>query len=278
MYIRHQPAPPLATYIDCLWLVNDRVPYQREKILPSGTIEVMLNFGSPHRLIDPAEEHRFSLMRHSWVAGFQTGYLLNEPIAETLMLGVRFKPGGAYPFFDLPIAELSNAVIDLDLIWGRAVNGLRERLAEAPSPAAKFSLMEDALRGRLADDLYGLDAVQYAARRLAHTNGALPIRDLSAATGYSQKHLNHQFKKMVGVTPKNLARVLRFQAALNSIDPARPVNWAEVAARCHYYDQAHFNHDFQAFTGLNPSAYVQLRTAVFGELQPGEAVHFVPIG
>ena len=99
-------------------MVDDRVPYKREKILPTGTIELMINFGSPHRLIDKRNETSFDLMQHSWVAGFQTEYLINEPVAETCMLGVRFKPGGAYPFFDFPIDELSNFVIDMELIWG----------------------------------------------------------------------------------------------------------------------------------------------------------------
>ena len=143
---------------------------------------------------------------------------------------------------------------------------------------ARFQLVEAVLLERLSANLYGLDAVQYAVRGITQAVGNLSIRALSDHMGMSQKHLNNQFKKMVGVTPKNLARVVRLQAVLNAIDARQPINWAEIAHQCHYYDQAHFNHDFQAFTGLGPTAYVDLRTQVFGGLPPGQDVHFVPIG
>jgi AraC-like DNA-binding protein len=258
--------------------MDDQVPYQREKILPTGTIELMINFGSPHRLIDKHDETSFTLMQDAWVAGFQTEYLINEPVAETRMLGVRFKPGGAFPFFDFPISELSNFVIDMELIWGRFIHDVREQLLEIDSAAGKFHLIENILLERLSANVYGLDAVQYAVHGIAQAAGNLSIRALSEQMGISQKHLNHQFRKMVGVSPKNLARVIRLQAVLNAIDARRAINWAEIAYQCHYYDQAHFNRDFQAFTGLGPTAYVELRTRVFGDLPPGQDVHFVPIG
>lgn len=277
-FIAYLPHAPLSNFIDCLWIVDDHVPYKREKILPTGTIELMINFGSPHRLVDKRDETSFRLMKQSWIAGFQTEYLLNEPVAESLMLGVRFKPGGAAPFFDFPIHELSNFVIDMDLLWGSTIGEIRERLLAAPSPAEKFRLMESILMQRFNRDIYGLDAVHYAVQQIAQTDGRLSIRSLSHQMGISHKHLDHQFRKMVGVSPKSLARVMKLQRVLYSIDPRQPVNWTEVAYHCHYYDQAHFNRDFAAFTGLTPTAYIDLRAGVFGDLQPGEDVHFVPVG
>lgn len=278
MFTAYSPQAPLSEYIVCLWLVDGQVPYKREKILPTATIELMINFGSPHRLIDKNDENRYDLMTDSWVAGFQTEYLINEPVAETYMMGVRFKPGGAYPFFDFPISELSNFVIDMDVLWGGFIHEVRERLACTPTVQGKFRLLEAILCQRLIEKQQGIDAVRYAVQQLAQTQGRLAIRELSERIGISQKHLNTQFKKMVGVTPKNLAQVIRLQAVLHSIDPRHPINWSDIAHRYHYYDQAHFNRAFQAFTGLNPGTYVDLRTTVFGELAPGDNVHFVPIG
>ncbi len=274
------PRYPLNQFIECLWYVDEHVPYNREKILPTGTVELMINFGSPHRLIDKTDPTRFSLMRSSWIAGLQTAYLINEPVAETCMMGVRFKPGGAFPFLDITQAELRDTVLTMDLLWGRYILEVRDRLRELPTMAARFRLLEQILMQRLRDDLYGLDAVQYAVQQITQIQDTLSIKDLSAALGMSQKHLNQQFQKMVGVSPKILARITRLQRALYSIDPAGNVNWVEIANRCHYYDQAHFNHDFMAFTGLQPSAYIKLRAAVFGTSieQASFDAHFVPIG
>lgn len=95
----------------------------------------------------------------------------------------------------------------------------------------------------------------------------------------SQKHLNHQFRKIVGVSPKVLARIFKFQHALRRVNAGHNMNWAMVAQDCFYYDQSHFNHDFAAFAGFSPSTYIQLREQFLGtDLQPDDGVHFVPVG
>lgn len=272
----HLPAYPLNQFIECFWYVDTIVPYTREKILPTGTIELMINFGAPHRKYNQSETS-FDLMTESWVAGFQTDYIVNEPVAETEMMGVRFKPGGAYPFLGNTVNELSNTVVELETLWGIEAADLREQLWERSTVHGRFALLQEHLLERLATDLYGLEAVQYAVQTLDQFNGRLSIRELSNHVGMSQKHLIHQFKKMVGVSPKQVARVLKLQKVLHLIDPAEPVNWSEIAHSCDYYDQAHFNRDFKSFTGLTPAAYVELRQMHFGEVTQGEEVHFVPI-
>jgi AraC-like DNA-binding protein len=275
----HIPPPPLARYVECFWYADLRAPYRREKILPTATVELIVNFGGPFRLYERDDPGRFTLHAESWLVGLQTAYLTNEPLAETHMIGVRFRPGGAYPFFRLPASELHNRVVPLDALWGRAAAEVRERLYAAPTFAARCALLEGLLLARLTDRPRGLDAVQFAVGELARHGGALPIKALSDQLGVSQNHLTLQFKRIVGVAPKVLARIYRFQHALQCIDPARPVDWAGIAHGALYYDQPHFNKDFAAFTGLTPTDYLRLRREVFGaQLARGEDVHFVPIG
>jgi AraC-like DNA-binding protein len=83
--------------------------------------------------------------------------------------------------------------------------------------------------------------------------------------GISQNHLGTQFKRLLGGTPKVLARLYRFQHALRSIDPMQPVDWTWVAHQSRYYDQPHFNKDFIAFTGHSPGDYLRLRRRVQAE-------------
>jgi methylphosphotriester-DNA--protein-cysteine methyltransferase len=82
---------------------------------------------------------------------------------------------------------------------------------------------------------------------------------LSDDIGMSQKHLIAQFKQMVGVPPKGLARLCRFKNVIYSLDPMQPVDWTRVAHQACYYDQPHFNKDFEAFTGHSPTDYLRLR-------------------
>jgi AraC-like DNA-binding protein len=275
----HQPAPPLDRYVICLWYTDLRMPYRWEKILPTGTLELIINFGAPFRLYDRDDLTRYALQTESWLVGLHTTYLINEPVAETHMIGVRFRPGGAAAFFRLPASELHNQVAPAETLWGGFVGEARERLYAAPTVVARFALLEQLLLAKLLDEPRGLNLVRFAVDALACHGGALSIKALSDRLGISQKHLDEQFRQLVGVSPKTLARIYRFQEALGSIDPLRPFDWASVAHAAQYYDQSHFNKDFAAFTGFNPTEYLRLRRQAFGDtLARGEDVHFVPIG
>ena len=155
---------------------------------------------------------------------------------------------------------------------------MRERLAAAPTVAARFHLLEQALAARLNVDRERRP-LAYVVERLVDPMTPLSVRDLSDAVGFSQKHLIAQCKKYVGVTPKKLARIARFHRALQTIEPAGSPNWADIALRCGYFDQAHFNRDFVTFSGLTPGAYVAQRQAHF-DTPPAHdsSVKFVPEG
>jgi AraC-like DNA-binding protein len=86
---------------------------------------------------------------------------------------------------------------------------------------------------------------------------------VSAVTDYigiSTRRFIQLFHQQVGLTPKAFCRVRRFQRVLRSVHGRREVDWAQVALDCGYYDQPHFIHDFQAFSGFTPSAYLALAT------------------
>jgi len=93
--------------------------------------------------------------------------------------------------------------------------------------------------------------------RLVQTGGRVSIGTLVDEVGFSQRHLIGQFREQIGLSPKTLARVLRFGRAIRMIkDGGRP-NLAAVAQDCGYYDQAHFSRDFHTFAGVTPTELVR---------------------
>jgi AraC-like DNA-binding protein len=104
--------------------------------------------------------------------------------------------------------------------------------------------------------------VHYAIAEIAGHHGALSIRALSDQIGITQNHLATQFKRIVGVPPKELAQFYRLAHVLRSIDPSQPVDWALIAHQSGFYDQSHFNKEFVAFTGHSPTNYLRLRRLV----------------
>lgn len=275
----HIPAPPLSSYIECLWYINDTVPYQRERILPTGTIEIMLNFGSSFRVYDNNDNSKFTLNHGAWIAGLQTEYIINEPVAETHMMGIRLKPYGLPLLMNIPAHEFHNQIIDIDLIWGRDIHHLREQLYCLPTSQEKFAHLEQVLLKRILSYSDKIRLVEYAVCMLTQQITPISVRDLCQDIGVSNKHLIQLFKSYVGVSPKALSKIFRFQNVLNTINPQTTLDWIDVALTAGYYDQSHFNKDFASFTGMSPSQYITYRESIFGNtLEKGQDVHFVPVG
>jgi AraC-like DNA-binding protein len=152
---------------------------------------------------------------------------------------------------------------------------LRDRLAAAAGPQEMLTLLEDQLM-RLVCETAGLGLVCHTSRVIAAAMGGVAIGELSVAAGVSSTYLAQRFKEVVGVTPKRFARTYRFTATVLAIDPAGPVDWAGLAARAGYYDQAHFGHDFRAFTGLTPTRYLDVRRRFLRE-RPGHPLDGWPL-
>lgn len=183
------------------------------------------------------------------------------------MIGVHFKPGGLVPFLEMPASELTGQVIELDDLWGSDAADLRHRLLEATGAIARFRVLEEFLLRRAVRPLTHYPAVAHALSELRQASSAIRVRRVADSLGFSHKHFIELFRDAVGLTPKRFCRVRRFQQTLTEIHRGRGVNWAEVALDAGYYDQAHFVHDFKAFSGLRPSEYLTRRN--------GE-VNFVP--
>jgi len=131
---------------------------------------------------------------------------------------------------------------------------MRERILAAPSPRAKFQVLERTLLAT-ARSFTRHPAVGFALRELEAVPQARTIAQVTGAVGLSQRRFIDRFRDEVGLTPKLFCRVRRFQQVVAVAHRSRKVDWTDLALSCGYYDQAHFIHDFQAFSGMTPTAY-----------------------
>jgi AraC-like DNA-binding protein len=275
--VHYTPAAPLNAYVDHLYYLDVLLPYPREKIMPDAGLDLKINLGGPIRAYKPGQTEPFMIGSDSWGVGLWSAYHVVDWPQDIQFFGVAFKPGGAYPFLRVPLSELHDGVISLDEIWGYFAREIRERLYDMPTIKDRFALLEQLLLARLSEtlarDTQDFQTVHYALAQLDARHGALSIKALSDQIGISQNHLKTQFKRLVGGTPKEIARLYRFQHVLQSIDPLNPVDWTQVAHQSFYYDQSHFNKDFTAFTGHTPTDYLRLRRQVYAE-SPQHAWYF----
>jgi len=259
LFKTHIPAAPLSEFVHGFWFYEGYVPvHSRERVLPDGTTELVINLNEVSRkLFDDSNSERFQSFRRLWVSGPHSKFIVIDALARSSMIGVHFKPGGLAPFLAIPISELNNQVVELDSILGQAALELRDALLEAASPKAKFGILEAFLMDRLIPKDNAVTV--YALRQIMQSPSALRVREIAQALGVSQKHFISRFRAQVGLSPKRFCRIRRFQAILDTIAREALVDWADVACACGYYDQAHFIHDFRAFSGFSPSEYMSSR-------------------
>lgn len=262
-YIAHQPGPPLSRYVDHLWFFEGYMPpHDREKLLPNGVMELVIDLhDDPKRLHSQGTRRLDRDYRGAWLSGMQTDFLVIGVVRGSSMMGAHFRTLGARAFFGLPMDEVAASVVRLDEVIGREARRLREQLLETPRPEDKLRTLEGFLAQRLAagdgESRCGERLVSHVIERLRRQDGPLSVQQLAAESGVTRRHLVRLFQDQVGLPPKTLARVLRFQRVIQTVEARGPeaVCWADLAYNCGYYDQAHFVHDFRAFAGIPPSGY-----------------------
>jgi AraC-like DNA-binding protein len=254
-YIARLPSPPLAALVDDFYYLAGVPPYPRLTIPPMPSALLVVNLGDPFRIAHSGGPEDFA---DGCVWGTLTERVAFEYPSPTRSVGVHLKPWGLVPFTGVPATAMLDLPLSLDAVWGSYGKELAERLDGAGSPEAMLDLLEQALLSRL-EPTSGIGLVGHTGTAIEHAAGNVSIAGLNAAAGVSSKHLASRFKTLVGITPKRLARTYRFAEVVRSIDPASEVDWAEVAHQGGFYDQPHFTHELQRFTGLTPTAYLDLR-------------------
>jgi len=157
------------------------------------------------------------------------------------MFGVRFRPGRAAAFFGMPMHELTDQRIDLEL-------------------AHDVARVEEMLLRRLKD----ADAdprIDAAVQMIEASRGLISIDRLAHELNITRQHLRRRFLEQVGISPKTFARVVRFQHVVAAAERADDVSWSGVAADFGYSDQSHLIADFRELAGTTPVPFFLSRRA-----------------
>jgi AraC-like DNA-binding protein len=252
-----QPRPCLTGLVAAIWYGEGQVSYARDRILPGGRSFLLINLGPLQYLVEPGPPEMRVPFRDLWFSGAQQRPLDTEAPHGNALVGVAFHVAGAYALLGVEQQDLADRVVPLADLLGDSVLALRQRLLDTPSIEGRLSVVEDWLLARLAPDRGVHPAVQWALQRIAATQGQVSVATLARESGYTRKHLAGLFARQTGLAPKVLARVQRFRAALGFLGRSGAVPWAELAARCGYYDQSHLVRDFRAFSGCSPGDFVR---------------------
>jgi AraC-like DNA-binding protein len=249
-YRTYRPGPPLVEFVANMWALRDAPIHPTERIVPSGTLELVVNLHQDAlRIYDP---RGMAWRRYSGavVSGAYRRYFVIDTRDHASIVGVHFRPGGALPFLGITPGELADRHVDLETLWGSSALELRDRLCAAATPADLFAVLEQGLVMRLAGFHHGHPAVPFARCELARPG--VTVGQVAASVDLSRRRLIEVFTSEVGMTPKRLSRVLRFQRATELARRGGATDWAQLARASGYFDQSHLIHDVSEFTGTSP--------------------------
>ena len=243
----YTPPWPLTDYVEGFWSYGHYArPHALERLLPTGRMNLVVRVQGDGRA-------------SAAVSGAHTRASLLDTSRPFSIVAASFKPGGGFPFFNLPACELRNLVVPLDALLGAAARDLCDLVLEARTTLARFLVLERFLLARLGEHVGRSPGVRFALRTF-HGTGRVPrVGAVAARVGWTATKFITTFRAEVGLAPKAYCRVARFRNVLATLEKRSDVDWADVALTCGYFDQPHFVHDFREFAGVTPSEYLRER-------------------
>lgn len=246
-YVERAPAPQLRELASSVWVQQiggDAEPYRHRRV-PSGVVDLICQVGSAPHVVGP----------------------LTRPLVETLqpgtaVVGLRLAPGAFPVLTGRPASEVVDLVVDAEDLWGTSASALGAAVAAAASPGEALAALQRYVRvlagaGRSSDPL-----VHRAVRGLLqwHSGG---VTSLSTSLRLSETQLRRRFQAAVGLAPKTLHRMLRFQRFLALAQKAivqgrAPTGdgLAALALRVGYSDQSHLTRECVRLTGVSPRLFL----------------------
>jgi len=230
-----------------------------ERHVPSTEVPLVLNFGAPHRRLDAVGSGEWTTRDGVWVVGLHDRHQLTQAVGERHFMVVRFTPVGAHLFLGLPMHVIANKAVDLELIDPALARVLVSRILSTGRWTDRFAVMESLIAKRVADAATPA-SIGPAWRRLVAADGGIAVGSLAAEMDCSHRTLIARFRTCVGFPPKTIARLLRFNRAVRSLDrmsgtrgnelaskpyiearrPEDPlvgaIRWADLATDCGYVD------------------------------------------
>jgi AraC-like DNA-binding protein len=235
-YVERAPAAPLAGLVSSAWIqTSGDEPYVARSV-PNGSVELRCTLGAEPRVLGPLTGPREDRL---------------EP--GTTIVGVRLQPGAAPSVLGMPASEVVDLAVEL---WDAPALG--EELAGAPSPDDALRALERHVFGRMTAEPDPLIAEAVKQLMPWHLDD---VTSLTSSLYISETQLRRRCRDAVGLAPKTLHRLLRFQGFLalvqRAIATGRDESLAQLALDAGYADQSHLNRECVRLTGVSPLTFLR---------------------
>lgn len=260
-YQTYQPHPDLESIISCYWTleVPAAMDVQRQRIVPDGTIEMAFILGDDIKRYTSEEE--FIIQPRSMVLGQIIDPFYIEPTGTVNTFAIRFYPYGFANFVSVSLKDLAKTETPIEMLFGEeAAKKLEQDIIQATGTEQRIEIIESFLQNKLNEQVMVSNIVTNIVREtidtLLATKGNASITDILKGDLSKRRQLERMFVKQVGVSPKQLGKLIRLQSALKMLLNQEDESLTNIAYSSEYYDQAHFIKDFKEFTGVSPKEFL----------------------
>jgi AraC-like DNA-binding protein len=254
-YRVHTPSPDLQPFVKCFWTLDDVAHHtlQKQRIVPDGCMEMIFHYGDPYRQYF---ENGDSLVQpRCFIFGQITSILEIAPTGVTGVVAARFHPHGLDPLLPVQIGGLEDKATALDIIFGDEGAQFAANVLSARDNAARIAFIEVFLLSRLRSPVTTDFISKSCVDAILATNGHLDISELSGQLDIKRRKMERRFRSTIGLSPKQLSRAVRLQAAIRLLTGKKFSTLTDLALESGYFDQAHFIKDFREFTGTSPKSF-----------------------
>jgi len=255
------PEQQLCPYVAFIWVFESSfgVPLADSRIIvPDGRAKIILPYrnalcaATNHQLLNAKEQQLF-------LVGIQSHpTTIGSTATETGTIGIELTPKGLYHLFKLSMHEITNRMVSFEDLFGLWGARLQTMVGDVEDLKAKIALLQTALTHLLQQNDKAYSLLDHTLDLIEETHGMMKIRELEAHIGYTRRSLDLLFKEHVGVSPKLLARIMRFQAVYQSWTQQTSPTFLRNQWPAYYYDQSHFIKEFKRFTGFTPQKYTEI--------------------
>jgi AraC-like DNA-binding protein len=240
-YTQFDPHPALAPYIDAYWTATgDGSELKIEKILPDGCVDIIFNLGADCE----TDNSTFTMKdEKAYLVGTMTSFKLTGMLPETKLLGIRFKPAAFSAFYNYAsLHEVTDQTIEFEKVLSP---DLKKTLDYSTAYLNHFFL------NKLSKPKHCLLPV---VANIQNHKGLLNLSTLAQEHFTTVRQLERNFKRYIGVSPKEFINLVRYQFTLQKIqNNATNKSLLDLAFECGYYDHSHLTNEIKKYTGVAPS-------------------------
>lgn len=239
---RHFPSAALSHFVKRYWIIHwdlrDQPPY-RQEMLPYPCFNLVIERGK------------------SAVFGVETGKSFHVIEGQGCVFGVKFHPGGFYPFLKQPAAQFANRSVSFREVFGVDSQRLEDTILPLTDTTQMIALMEDFLCAHLPEPDENVTLIRQIVDYVIANRTVTKVDDVVERFSISKRTLQRLFSQYVGASPKWVIKRYRLHEAADQLAVSPVRDYAKMALELGYFDQAHFIKDFKTMVGISPLEYAR---------------------